>query len=126
MVSYSTLNYDARSTTHQIYVFHLVTLDPTYGGRTGIAPLILSLVNRSRLVIEHLYPSEALHMEKKSPVATEYDSDVRHPRCVLYNSKELSAVMHILKHNYICLYYYNEGSNNDMFRPYMWTISCCK
>ena len=28
-------------------------------------------------------------------------SDVRHPRCVLYNSKELSVVIHTVKHNYI-------------------------
>ena len=55
----------------ELYIFHLVTLDPTYGGRTGTAPLILSLVNRSRLLIDHLYTSEALHMEKKSPVAIE-------------------------------------------------------
>jgi len=26
---------------------------------------------------------------------------VRQPRCVLYNSKELSAVIHTVKHNYI-------------------------
>ena len=51
-----------------------------------------------------------------------HDSDVRHPCCVLYNSKELSVVIHTVKHNYICLCYYNEGSNNDMFRPYMWAI----
>jgi len=37
-------------------------------------------------------------------------------------SKELSVVIRIVKHNYICPYYYNEGSNNDMFRPYMWAI----
>ena len=35
------------------------------------------------------------------------DSDVRHPRCVLYNSKEL-GVLHLVEHNYICLYYYKE------------------
>jgi len=29
------------------------------------------------------------------------NSDVRHPRCVLYNSKELSVVIHTVKHNYI-------------------------
>ena len=58
----------------ELYVSHLVTFDPTCGGRTGIAPLILSLVNRSRLVIEHLHPSEALHMEKNSPVAIEYEA----------------------------------------------------
>jgi len=51
---------------YERYVAHLVTHDPTYGGRTGVAPLILSLVNRSRLVIDHLYPSEGLHMEKKN------------------------------------------------------------
>jgi len=28
-------------------------------------------------------------------------SDVRHPRCVLYNSMELSVVIHTVKHNYI-------------------------
>ena len=28
-------------------------------------------------------------------------SDVRHPHCVLYNSKELSVVIHTVKHNYI-------------------------
>jgi len=36
-------------------------------------------------------------------------------------SKELSIVIHTVKHNYICLSYYNEGSNN-MFRSYMWAI----
>jgi len=40
----------------------------------------------------------------------------------IYNSKELSVVIRIVKHKYICLFYYNEGSNNDMFRPYMWAI----
>jgi len=29
------------------------------------------------------------------------DSDVRHPHCVLYNSKELNVVIHTVKHNYI-------------------------
>ena len=38
------------------------------------------------------------------------------------SSKKLSVVIHTVKHNYTCLYYYNEGSDNDMFRPYMWTI----
>ena len=28
-------------------------------------------------------------------------SDVRHARCVLYNSTELSVVIHTVKHNYI-------------------------
>ena len=48
-------------------------------------------------------------------------SDVRHPRWVLYNSKELSVLIHTVKQLYY-LCYYNEGSNNDMFRPYMWVI----
>ena len=30
-----------------------------------------------------------------------HGSDVRHPRCFLYNSKELSIVIHTVKHNYI-------------------------
>jgi len=38
------------------------------------------------------------------------DSDVRHPRCVLYNSKELGIVILTVEHNYICLYYYKEDS----------------
>ena len=35
-------------------------------------------------------------------------------------SKELSVVIHTVRHNYIISYCYNEGSNNNMFRPYMW------
>ena len=36
------------------------------------------------------------------------DSDVCHPRCVLYNSKELGVLILTIEHNYICLYYYKE------------------
>jgi len=31
-------------------------------------------------------------------------SAVRHPRCVLYNSKELSVVIHTVKQNYIVVF----------------------
>jgi len=30
------------------------------------------------------------------------DSNVRHPRCVLYNSKELGMLTLTVEHNYIC------------------------
>jgi len=30
-----------------------------------------------------------------------YNTDVRYTRCGLYNSKELSVVIHTVKHNYI-------------------------
>jgi len=43
------------------------------------------------------------------------NSDVRHPHCVLYNSKELGVLILTVEHNYICLYYYKEDYNNDMF-----------
>jgi len=41
---------------------------------------------------------------------------MRHPHCVLYNSKELGKLTLTVKHNYI--YYYIIG----VFRPYMWAI----
>jgi len=48
-------------------------------------------------------------------------SNVRHPHCVLYSSKELGMLTLTVEHNYI--YYYIIGVyNNDMFRPYMWAI----
>ena len=48
-------------------------------------------------------------------------SNVRHPRCVLYNSKELGILTLTIEHNYI--HYYIIGVyNNDMFRTYIWAI----
>jgi len=38
----------------------------------------------------------------------------------LLDGKELSVEYTQTQLYY--LYYYNEGSNNDMFRPYMWAI----
>ena len=38
------------------------------------------------------------------------------------NSKELGVLILTVEHNYICLCYYKEDYNNDMFRPYMWAI----
>jgi len=34
-----------------------------------------------------------------------HNSNVRHPRCVLYNSKELGMLTLTVEHNYICFYY---------------------
>jgi len=48
-------------------------------------------------------------------------SNVRHPRRDLYNSKELDMLTLTVEHNYIC-YHIIGVYNNDMFRPYMWTI----
>jgi len=49
------------------------------------------------------------------------NSNVRHPRCVLYNSKELGMLTLTVENNCIC-YYIIGVYNNDMFRPYMWAI----
>jgi len=40
----------------------------------------------------------------------------------IYNGKELSVVTHSQTQLYYLYYCYNDGSNNDMFRPYMWAI----
>ena len=32
-------------------------------------------------------------------------SNVRHPRCVVYNSKQLGMLTLNVEHNYICFYY---------------------
>jgi len=45
-------------------------------------------------------------------------SNVRHPRCVLYNSKQLGMLTLTVEHNYIC-YYIIGVYNNDMFQPYI-------
>ena len=34
-----------------------------------------------------------------------HNSNVRHPRCVLYNSKELGMLTVSVEHNYTCFYY---------------------
>jgi len=47
--------------------------------------------------------------------------NVRHPRCVLYNSKELGMLTITVEHNYMC-YYIIGVYNNDMSRPYMSAI----
>ena len=45
------------------------------------------------------------------------------PLCFLYNGKELSVEYTDSQTQLYYLYYcYNEGSNNVMFRPYMWAI----
>ena len=46
---------------------------------------------------------------------------MRHPRCVLYNSKQLGMLTLTVEHIYIC-YYITGVYNNNMFRPYMWAI----
>jgi len=77
-----------------------------------------SLSNRQVIAL----PTPLTNPCQLAMVKLPHPSDVRHPRCVLYNSKELSVVIHTVKHNYICLCYYNESSNNNMFQPYMWAI----
>jgi len=41
---------------------------------------------------------------------------------MVYDGKELSVEYTQSTQLYYLYYCYNEGSNNDMFRPHMWTI----
>jgi len=51
-------------------------------------------------------------------------SNVRHPRCVLYNSKESGMLMLNVEHNYIC-FYYKEFTTTTCFGPICGPSSGC-
>jgi len=51
-----------------------------------------------------------------------YVSNARHPRCVLYNSKQLGMLTLTVEHKYICYYTIEVYNNNDMFWPRMRAI----
>ena len=52
------------------------------------------------------------------------NSYVRHPRCVLYNSKELGMLTLNVEHNYIC-FYYKEFTTTTCFGPICGPSSGC-
>ena len=67
---------------------------------------------------------------KKDEVTREWrkqhneDSNVRHPRFVLYNSKELGMLTLTVEHNYHC-YYYMEFTTTTCFGPICGPSSGC-
>jgi len=52
------------------------------------------------------------------------NSNVRHPRCVLYNSKQLGMLTLNVEHNYIC-FYYKEFITTTCFGPICGPSSGC-
>jgi len=46
-------------------------------------------------------------------------SNVRHPRCVLYSSKELGMLTLTVKHNYLLLYYRSLQQKQHVLALYM-------
>jgi len=51
-----------------------------------------------------------------------HSPNVRHPRCILYNSKQLAMLTLNVEHNYICFYY--KEFTTTCFGPICGPSSC--
>jgi len=67
---------------------------------------------------------EALHYSAKVPKHILTDSNVCHPHCVCYNSKQLGMLTLTVKHNYIC-FYYKQFTTTTCFGPICGPSSGC-
>jgi len=78
-------------------------------------------VDKKKAPHPHPTPTESSKSRRTTDASS---SNVRHPRCVWYNSNELGMLTLTVEHNYIC-FYYKEFTTTTCFGPICGPSSGC-